>query len=95
MIERRDAQTNGKARMEIAVYPLGTEKSSVSKEVSAVFEVLEQCSLPYEITVMGTIIEGTLDELFALARELHDIVFSETVKRVITVIKIDDRRHVT
>lgn len=90
-----DDQYDGKARMEIAVYPLGTGKASVTREISAVFDVLEQCGLTYEITVMGTIIEGTLDELFALARKLHDVVFSEKVWRVVTVIKIDDRRRVT
>jgi uncharacterized protein YqgV (UPF0045/DUF77 family) len=40
---------------------------------------------------MGTIIEGTLDELLALARELHHAVLSDTVRRVITHIRIDDR----
>ena len=79
--------------MEIAVYPLGTGDSSVSREVSAIFDVLERCGLSYEITVMGTLVEGTLDELFALARELHDVIFCEEVKRVVTVIKIDDRRQ--
>ena len=93
MSEHHDAHSDGKARMEIAVYPLGTGDSSVSREVSAVFDVLERCGLSYEITVMGTIVEGTLDELFTLARELHDVVFSDTVKRVVTVIKIDDKRR--
>ncbi|MFC1693471.1 MTH1187 family thiamine-binding protein [Candidatus Latescibacterota bacterium] len=92
MSEQNRAQPVGTARMEIAVYPLGTGDASVSKEVSAVFDVLERSGLSYEITVMGTIIEGSPDELFALARRLHDVIFSDKVKRVVTVIKIDDRR---
>jgi len=92
MRECQKVQENKKARMEIALYPLGTGNSSITKEVSSIFNVLEHCGLPYDITVMGTIIEGTLDELFALARTLHDNVFSDTVERVLTVIKIDDRR---
>ena len=92
MSEYSETRSNGKARMEIAVYPLGTDNPSISREVSAIFDVLENCGLSYDITVMGTIIEGTPDELFALARKLHDNVFSKTVKRVLTVIKIDDRR---
>ena len=79
-------------RMEIAVYPLGTDNSSITKEVSKVFEVLDNCDLTYQITTMGTVIEGTIDELFALARELHESVFSDSVKRVITTIKLDDKR---
>ena len=78
--------------MEIAVYPLGTDNSSITKEVSKVFEVLDNCDLTYQITTMGTVIEGTIDELFALAREIHEAVFSDSVKRVITTIKIDDKR---
>ena len=78
--------------MELAVYPLGTDNSSITKEVSKVFEVLDNCDLTYQITTMGTVIEGTIDELFALARELHEAVFSDSVKRVITTIKIDDKR---
>ncbi len=92
MSECSEARSNGKARMEIAVYPLGTDNPIISREVSAIFDVLENCGLSYDITVMGTIIEGTPDELFALARKLHDIVFSEKVKRVVTIIKIDERR---
>jgi len=92
MKENAANQPSGRTRMEIAVYPLGTGDASVSKEVSEIFAVLEQCGLYYEISVMGTIVEGSLDELFALARQLHDIVFSDGVKRVVTVIKIDDRR---
>ncbi len=83
---------SGIVRMEIAVYPLGTDNSSITKDVSKVFKVLDNCDLTYHITTMGTIIEGTLDELFALARELHEAVFSDSVKRVITTIKLDDKR---
>lgn len=78
--------------MEIAVYPLGTGDSSISREVSEIFKVLDKCDLPYQITTVGTIIEGTVDELFTIARELHDVVFSEGVKRVVTIIRLDERR---
>ncbi|MHB9028271.1 MAG: MTH1187 family thiamine-binding protein [Candidatus Latescibacterota bacterium] len=82
---------SGRARMEIAVYPLGTGDASVSREVSRIFEALERCGLTYQITVMGTVVEGTVDELFTLARELHTIMFSDTVQRVVTVLRIDER----
>lgn len=78
--------------MEIAVYPLGTGDASVSREVSRIFEVLDRHGLEYQITVMGTVVEGTPDELFALARELHEAVFAEDIRRVVTVMRIDERR---
>ena len=85
-------ETGRRTRMEIAVYPLGTGDASVSREVSRIFEVLERCGLTYQITLMGTIVEGTPEQLLSLARELHEIVFSDTVKRVVTHIRIDDRK---
>ncbi|MBN1291215.1 MAG: thiamine-binding protein, partial [Candidatus Latescibacteria bacterium] len=69
---------NPTARMEISVYPLGTGNPSVSEEVSAVFDILDKCGLPYEISVMGTTIEGEPGELFSLAQRLHKVVFSDT-----------------
>ena len=78
--------------MEIAVYPLGTSDPDISKDISKIFEILDLCELTFQITTMGTIIEGTLDELFDLARKLHEVVFSDKVRRVITVIKLDERR---
>jgi len=38
-------------------------------------------------------LERAQDELFAIARKLHDNVFSDSVDRVLTFIKIDDRRR--
>jgi uncharacterized protein (TIGR00106 family) len=81
------------AKMEIAVYPLGTDNSSITKEVSEIFGILDNCELTYQITTMGTIIEGSVDELFDIARKIHDNIFSDTVKRVITTIKIDEKRQ--
>ncbi|MCE5249849.1 MTH1187 family thiamine-binding protein [bacterium] len=83
---------NTNARMEISVYPLGTCSPGISREVSPVLEVLDSCGLPHEVSVMGTIVEGSPDDLFNLARRLHDVVFSDTVRRVVTIIRIDERR---
>ena len=66
---------------------------SISKEIAKIFDVLDNCTLSYQITPMGTIVEGAADELFSLARELYQVVFSDAVRRVITIIKIDERRY--
>lgn len=78
--------------MEIAVYPIGTGDFDISREVSGIFDVLDRCGLTYEITVMGTVVEGTPDELFNLAQKLHDVMFSDTVKRVMSIMRIDESR---
>ena len=79
------------ARMEIAVYPLGTGEAGVTREVAEIFPVLEASGLPYRVGEMGTTAEGTADELFALARRLHDAVLGSAARRVVTVIKLDER----
>jgi uncharacterized protein (TIGR00106 family) len=79
--------------MEITVYPLGTGRPCITRELEPVIDILDRSGLRYEISVMGTIVEGSLDDLLALARRLHEAVFSESVKRVVTIIRLDDRRE--
>ena len=80
--------------MEINLIPLGTKTPSVSKYVTAALRVLEnERDLKYELTAMGTIIEAeSLDLLLSLAKKMHQAVLSENISRVVTTIKIDDRK---
>jgi uncharacterized protein (TIGR00106 family) len=80
------------ALMEINVSPLGTGSTSVGEFVVNMQRLLAGQGLPYELTDMGTIIEGDIDQLLAVAKALHESTFSHGAKRVYTVIKIDDRR---
>jgi len=78
---------------EISVVPLGTETPSVSKYVARAVKILQQeKDVKYEITPMGTIIEGDLDKIIAVVRKMHEGTFGEGVVRVLTTVKIDDRR---
>jgi len=78
---------------EISIVPLGTKTPSVSKYVARTIKVLQQeKELKYEITSMGTIIEGDLDKILTVAKKMHEEVFGKGVARVETIIKIDDRR---
>ena len=78
---------------EISIVPLGTETPSISKYVARTVKVLQQeKDIKYEITAMGTIIEGDLDKILTVAKKMHEEVFAEGVARVLTVIKIDDPR---
>jgi uncharacterized protein (TIGR00106 family) len=55
--------------------------------------VLEGSRLEYELTAMGTIIHGDLDEIWVVLRKMHESCFAAgDVARVLTQIKIDDRR---
>ena len=81
------------AIMEISVAPLGTKTPSVSKYVAKALEILEkEKDIKYELTSMGTIIEGDLGKVLNLAKKMHEAVFDKEILRVVTIIKIDDRR---
>jgi len=82
------------AIIEISVVPLG-EGCSVSKYVAECVNVIKRYNLTYEITAMGTIIEGDLEKLMEVALLMHKVPFDMGVKRVLTTIKIDDRRDKT
>jgi uncharacterized protein (TIGR00106 family) len=49
--------------------------------------------IKYELTAMGTIVESdNLRKLLDIAEKMHEHVFTNGVERVVTTIKIDDRR---
>ena len=78
---------------EVSVVPLGTKTPSVSQYVARAIKVLEQeKDIKHETTAMGTIIEGDLDRILAVVRKMHEEIFGEGVARVVTTVKIDDRR---
>jgi len=78
---------------EISIVPLGTKTPSVSQYVARAIKVLDkEKDIKYEITAMGTIIEGDLARILAVVRKMHEGTFGEGVARVLTTVKIDDRR---
>lgn len=84
------------ALIKVSIIPLGTGTTSVGKYVARAVEVLQgEKDIKYELTAMGTIIEGDLDRLLTLARKMHEAVFNAGVMRAITIIEIDDRRDKT
>ena len=82
------------AVVEVSIVPLGTGSTSLSPYVAACQKELQEHSegLKYELTAMGTIIEGDLDLIITLIRRLHEVPFNQGAMRVSTSIKIDDRR---
>ena len=81
------------ALLEISIAPLGTSVTSISSYVTRAIKALrEEEKANYVLTAMGTIIEGELEELMRLAIKMHQAVLSDDVNRVLTTIKIDDRR---
>lgn len=81
------------AMMDISIVPVGTQSPSVSQYVADAVRILRgEPGIKYELTAMGTIIEGDLEHLLILAGKMHQSAFNAGVKRVVTTIRIDDRR---
>ena len=81
------------ALVEVTVIPLGTETPSVGKYVARAVQVLKgEEGVDYELTSMGTIMEGDLERLLAVVAKMHQTVFDAGAMRVVTTVRIDDRR---
>ncbi|MBA7692744.1 hypothetical protein ES703_101311 [subsurface metagenome] len=78
---------------EISVIPLGTATTSLSHYIAACIDTIKQApDISYQLTAMGTIIQGPLERVLELAQKMHEAPFAQGAKRVVTNIKIDDRR---
>ena len=78
---------------EIKVIPLGTATTSLSRYVAACVNTVKQAQgISYQLTAMGTIIQGPLAQVLELAQKLHEVPFEMGAHRVVTTINIDDRR---
>ena len=80
------------AILEISVVPIGTGGTSLSAYVADCLRMLKKEKLRYELSSMGTNIEGDLKDLFKIALKMHQVPFKKGARRVATTIKIDDRR---
>ena len=72
-----------------SIAPLG-EGESVSEAVAPIVELIAASGLEYQLTSMGTIFEGTPDQVFELLKKCH-VTMKESHHRVTSKILIDDR----
>ena len=78
---------------QVSVAPVGTGTTSLSEYVALALKVLDtQTSVKYRLTPMGTVLEGDLDQILAVIRQMHESVFDGKIQRAVTTISIDDRR---
>jgi len=83
----------GKVVAEVSIVPIGTADAGISRYIAASLEILEgKKDLSYRLTPMGTVIEGPLIKVLEAIRDMHEVPFSKGAPRVVTTIKIDDRR---
>jgi len=81
------------AIIEISIVPIGTPSPGLSNYIAGCLKVLEkEKDIKYQLTSMGTILEGNLDRLLQIVRRMHEQPFKEGISRVVTTVRIDDRR---
>jgi len=78
--------------VEFSVVPLGTGETSVSSYVKAAIGTIEEYNLEYQVNSMGTCVQGEWDVVFATLKAIHDKLAKMGCYRIVTTVKIDDRR---
>ena len=79
---------------EFSIVPVGTGETSVSRYVAAAVNAFKNTKgLDFEVTPMGTVLAAdNLDTMFEAVRQAHEAVLAKGVKRVLSTLRIDDRR---
>lgn len=81
-----------KVIVQFTTSPLG-EGVSVSRFVAEALKEVEKSGLRFQLTPMATVLEAnTPMEAIEVILRAHEAVFTAGAKRVVTDIKIDDRR---
>ena len=81
-----------KVIVQFTASPLG-EGVSVSRFVAEALKAVESSGLRFQLTPMATVLEAdTPKEAMEVILKAHEAIFQAGAKRVVTDIKIDDRR---
>lgn len=75
---------------EFSVVPVVS--GSLRPYVKAALAEIERSGLKFEVGAMGTTLEGELDDILAAIRRAHQAVMAAGAGRLVTSIKIDERR---
>ncbi len=77
--------------VQFSIVPLG-KGPGIGDDVAKVLKIVDNSGLSYKITPMGTVVEGSWDDVMGLIKKCHSIVL-ESGERVLSSIIIDDRKQ--
>jgi uncharacterized protein (TIGR00106 family) len=60
--------------------------------VDSALEEIKKAGLKHEVGAVGTTVEGDLDQVFDAIKHAHQAVINRGASRVVTEIRIDDRK---
>jgi uncharacterized protein (TIGR00106 family) len=73
---------------DLSIIPVGGDIHT-SEEIGKALTVIEASGLPYQLTPVGTCIEGQWEQVMAVIKECHDRL-RQSNSHLITTIKIED-----
>ena len=77
---------------QLSIAPVG-KGTSLSRYVKIVLDVLKKENITFQTNAMGTVLEvENLEVLFDVVQKAHHAVLQAGSERIITELKIDDRR---
>ena len=79
-----------KALAEIQVVPLGVGVS-VRKEVMRAHKLIKDSGLVVQLHSYGTNVEGELDVILGVIKQIHEVLHEEGAPRLVTSIKLGTR----
>lgn len=79
--------------VQVSIIPIGTGEE-LKELIAKALKIIDKSELDYQLTSMGTIIEGDWDEIMALIKKCHEEV-KNFADRIVTNIVIDDRKDMT
>jgi len=74
---------------EFSIIPIGSGES-MGEAIASVLKVVDESGMPYRANAMGTIIEGSWDDIMGLIKRCQEEVIKKA-PRVLTNIQIDLR----
>lgn len=74
----------------LSVFPMG-KGEGVSGAVSQALAIIEKSGLDYQLTAMGTLIEGGWDPVMAVVKKVHHAL-AKKYPRVYMTMSLDDRK---
>ena len=75
---------------EFSVVPVG-QGVSLSPVIARVLLIVAKSGVRYKANPMGTVLEGSWEEVMGVIKQCHDEVMKDS-ERAVTSIKIDDRK---
>jgi len=77
--------------IECMAHPPGTADDRY-KHIDAAIAVVQGSGLKYEVGALGTTVEGEPDELWRLAREMHEACLASGADALLTFVKFEQTR---